>query len=70
MGGSLSLANPVGLHFFEPRYRALIAEAMANDKRFVFSQSRPRVGDTVIRAGTTPWCGSAAAGALVSADVM
>ena len=44
MGGAMTLARPVGLHFFEPRYRRLIAIAMETDARFVFAPEAPHAG--------------------------
>lgn len=44
MGGSLNISEPFGIHFFEPRYRRLIAHAMDTDAKFVFATSRPRAG--------------------------
>eukprot|EP00908_Phaeocystis_cordata_P011510 Transcript_22419.p1 GENE.Transcript_22419~~Transcript_22419.p1 ORF type:complete len:253 (+),score=68.07 Transcript_22419:411-1169(+) len=44
MGSQLSIAQPVGLHFFEPRYRRLIKLVMERDRRFVFAPVVPREG--------------------------
>ncbi|EOD06086.1 hypothetical protein EMIHUDRAFT_359633 [Emiliania huxleyi CCMP1516] len=44
MGGAMTLARPVGLHFFEPRYRRLIAIAMETDAKFVFAPEAPHAG--------------------------
>ena len=41
------LAQPVGLHFFEPRYRKLIAFAMQTDRRFVWASGRLGAGQRV-----------------------
>ena len=49
MPGNLRLTEPIGLHFFEPRYRKLIAVAMQTDRRFVWASGglRPYLNPTL-----------------------
>ena len=47
MPGNLRLTEPIGLHFFEPRYRKLIAVAMQTDRRFVWASGRLSAGQRV-----------------------
>ena len=43
MGGSPVVhGHPFGIHFFEPRYRRLVAHAMNTDRKFVYAVKRPR----------------------------
>jgi len=44
MGSNLGIGEPIGLHFFEPRYRVLIRMAMQGDRRFFFPAGRPSRG--------------------------
>lgn len=44
MPAHLRLAEPIGIHFFEPRYRRLIALAMRGDRRFLWAAGRLAVG--------------------------
>ena len=45
MGGALQMGRPFSIHFFEPRYRRLIAIAMERDRKYVFASSLPRKND-------------------------